>query len=97
MVKLFYGRLFEIAPQVRPLFRIEIGQQSQKLLDMLTTIAGALDIFETLRPQLEELRHRHMAYGAKPEHYDALRVGSAVGNGKCARSGVRQGNQSGLG
>jgi nitric oxide dioxygenase len=74
VVKLFYGRLFELAPQVRPLFRIDINQQSRKLLDMLTTIVAAIDNFEALRPRLEELGYKHIAYGAKPEHYEALRV-----------------------
>jgi len=74
VVQLFYGRLFEIAPQVRPLFRVDLTQQSRKLLDMLTTIVSAIDNFEALRPRLEDLGHKHIAYGAKPEHYDALRV-----------------------
>jgi hemoglobin-like flavoprotein len=74
VVQLFYGRLFEIAPQVRPLFRVDITNQSRKLLDMLTTIVSAIDNFEDLRPRLEELGFKHVAYGAKPEHYDALRV-----------------------
>ena len=82
VVQLFYGRLFEIAPQVRPLFRTEISQQSRKLLDMLTTVVGALDHFDGLRPKLEELGYRHIAYGARPEHYDAVRVALlwAMGN-----------------
>jgi len=81
-VQLFYGRLFEIAPQLRPLFRLEIAQQSRKLLDMLTTIVGAIDNFEALRPRLGELGHKHVAYGAKPEHYESLRVALlwAMGN-----------------
>jgi hemoglobin-like flavoprotein len=74
VVQLFYGRLFEIAPQVRPLFRVDITNQSRKLLDMLTTIVSAIDNFEALRPRLEDLGYKHVAYGAKPEHYNALRI-----------------------
>jgi len=74
VVKLFYGRLFEIEPGVRDLFRVDMGQQSRKLLDMLTTIVKAMDDFEALRPTLEALGRRHVDYGAKPEHYAALRV-----------------------
>jgi hemoglobin-like flavoprotein len=74
VVKLFYGRLFEIAPQVRPLFRVDIGEQSRKLMNMLTTIIDALDNFEALQLQLEDLGRKHVGYGAKPEHYEALRV-----------------------
>ena len=82
VVQLFYGRMFEIAPQVRPMFRVEISLQSRKLLDMLTTIVSAIDDFETLRPRLEDLGRKHVMYGVKPEHYDALRVALlwAMGN-----------------
>jgi len=74
VVRLFYGRLFEIAPQVRGLFRIDIREQSRKLQDMLTSIVAALDRFDEFQPVLADLGRRHVTYGAKPEHYDALRV-----------------------
>ena len=32
---LFYGRLFEIAPQVRPLFPADLKEQKRKLMAML--------------------------------------------------------------
>jgi hemoglobin-like flavoprotein len=73
VVRLFYGRLFEIAPQVRPLFKTEIGEQSRRLSEMLNTIVGALDNFDTLRPVLADLGRRHVEYGVRPEHYELLR------------------------
>ena len=73
VVRLFYGRLFEIAPQVRGLFRAPIAEQSRKLKDMLSTVVDALDHFEELRPRLADLGRKHVQYGAKPEHYEALR------------------------
>lgn len=73
VVRLFYGRLFEIAPQVRPLFRTEIGEQSRRLNEMLKAIVGALDRFDEFRPVLAELGRRHVDYGVRPEHYELLR------------------------
>jgi len=73
VVRLFYGRLFELAPQVRALFRTDIGEQSRKLSDMLAAIVGALDRFDELRPQLAELGRRHVDYGVRPEYYEVLR------------------------
>jgi len=73
VVFLFYGRLFELAPEVRNLFHIDMREQTRKLADMIATIVGALDRFEELRPELMELGRRHAGYGAKPEHYDMLR------------------------
>ena len=72
VVLLFYGRLFELAPEVRPLFKIEIREQAHKLMEMLRTVITALDRFDELRPQFAELGRRHLDYGAKPEHYEVL-------------------------
>lgn len=74
LTKLFYGRLFELAPSTRYLFKVSLEEQSRKLLEMLVTAAEALDDFESLRPRLTELGRKHVAYGAKPEHYDVLRT-----------------------
>src|SRR5215470_1373332 len=74
LTKLFYGRLFEIAPGVRPLFKHSLEEQSRKLLAMLGAIVDALDHLEELRPQLVELGRKHVTYGAKPEHYEAMRT-----------------------
>ena len=74
LTKLFYGRLFELAPSVRGLFASDLNEQSRKLLEMLGTVVNALDRFEELRPQLAELGRRHVSYGARPEHYDVVRV-----------------------
>ncbi|SPE41319.1 hypothetical protein SBA3_4220008 [Candidatus Sulfopaludibacter sp. SbA3] len=72
VVLLFYGRLFELAPQVRGLFKIEIREQAVKLLDMLKTVVDALDRFEELRPQLAELGRKHAGYNVQPAYYQVL-------------------------
>jgi nitric oxide dioxygenase len=66
---LFYGRLFELAPEVRPMFKQDIAVQGRKLMDMLTTLVGHLDAFEHIEPALEALGQRHAGYGVRPEHY----------------------------
>ena len=65
----FYGHLFEIAPQVRPLFRNSIKSQGRALVRMLDTAVGLLDRVDALRPKLEALALRHVLYGALPEHF----------------------------
>lgn len=74
LTKLFYGRLFEVAPATRGLFKPSLDEQSRKLLDMLGTVVDALDDFEGLRPRLVELGRRHVQYGARPEHYEIVRT-----------------------
>ena len=70
---LFYGRLFELAPETRALFSISIREQAGKLMKTLRMVIDAMDDFEALRPQLAELGRRHVGYGVKPEYYQVLR------------------------
>jgi hemoglobin-like flavoprotein len=73
ILKLFYGRLFNLDPSLRPLFTSDINVQTQKLADSLATVIGALDKFDAARPILRELGARHVSYGVKPHHYDTVR------------------------
>jgi hemoglobin-like flavoprotein len=72
LVQLFYGRLFQIAPSVRPMFRNDIGTQSRKFSDMLEALVEGLDDFDQQRPALRAMGLRHVAYGVVPAHYDTL-------------------------
>lgn len=69
---LFYGRLFQMDPQLRPMFRQDIEVQGRKLMDMLTALTTNLDHFEDLVPVLKALGQRHAGYGVRPEHYDLV-------------------------
>jgi nitric oxide dioxygenase len=73
---LFYGRLFEIAPETRGLFRGAMDKQGRKLVSALETIVNSLGDFEAIVPIARDLAERHAAYGVAREHY-AL-VGSAL-------------------
>ena len=72
VAELFYGRLFELAPQTRNLFAIEIRTQARKLNETLRSVVDALDRFDELRPQLLELGRKHAEYRVQPQHYDML-------------------------
>ena len=73
---LFYNRLFEIAPQVKHMFRSPIDGQSKKLLAMIGYIITRLDRLETILPEIERLAKKHISYGVKPDHYAT--VGDAL-------------------
>ncbi len=73
---LFYDRLFESAPGVRPLFPDDMAEQKKKLMQMLATAVANLDRVEEILPALEDLGRRHVDYGTRPEHYDT--VGEAL-------------------
>jgi hemoglobin-like flavoprotein len=72
LVELFYGRLFQIAPAVRPMFRNDIGIQARKFSDMLEALVEGLEDFDQQRPALRAMGLRHVAYGVVPAHYDTL-------------------------
>ena len=58
----FYERLFELAPQVKPLFGEDMSQQSKKLMRMLGIIVDGLYNFEEITQQIIELGERHQGY-----------------------------------
>src|SRR5271169_5310990 len=73
---LFYGRLFEMAPETRALFRGDMKVQGQKLMAALATVVGGLDRIEAVLPVACDLAKRHVAYGVEPGHYQL--VGAAL-------------------
>jgi hemoglobin-like flavoprotein len=73
---LFYGRLFEIAPAVRPLFHGDMAEQGRKLMATLTVVVNGLNSLETILPAASALAKRHVAYGVRPAHYQT--VGEAL-------------------
>ncbi|RYD80941.1 MAG: hypothetical protein EOP53_07320, partial [Sphingobacteriales bacterium] len=73
---LFYGRLFEIAPQLRPMFRGEVAEQSQKLTTMLNYVIKKLDVLPEIIDEVKGLAKRHVKYGVQDEHYQT--VGAAL-------------------
>ena len=73
---LFYGRLFEIAPQVRSMFPQDLTQQKKKLVAMLGTVVAGLSHLDTLLRTVRALGRQHAGYGVRPHHYAP--VGSAL-------------------
>jgi hemoglobin-like flavoprotein len=73
---IFYRRLFELEPRLRPLFKTDIEIQSAKLVDMLRLSLSLLERPAALAAELEELGARHVTYGVKEEHYEL--VGQAL-------------------
>lgn len=74
--KLFYGRLFEIAPEVKPLFKGDMAEQGRKLMTTLAVVVNGLRNLEAVLPAAKALAVKHVAYGVKPEHYQP--VGEAL-------------------
>jgi hemoglobin-like flavoprotein len=61
----FYGRLFEAAPAVMPLFAgTDLRRQKTMLLGTLVLLRKSLRDLDAIVPRLRELGARHVAYGA---------------------------------
>jgi len=73
---LFYGRLFEIAPAVKPLFRGDMKEQGRKLMATLGVVVHGLANLESILPAASALAKRHVDYGVKATDYTP--VGAAL-------------------
>ena len=70
--ELFYGKLFELDPTLKPMFKGDMKAQGGKLMTMIGVAVSNLDRPETLLPVLRGLGARHGAYGVKDHHYDTV-------------------------
>jgi nitric oxide dioxygenase len=73
---LFYGRLFEIAPEVKPLFKDDMKQQGAKLMATLAVVVNGLSNLQSILPAASALAKRHVGYGVSAADYTP--VGAAL-------------------
>jgi len=66
---LFYRKLFELAPALKPLFIGDMRSQGQRLMQMIAGAVRLLDRPESLLPVLAHLGARHAGYGVQPADY----------------------------
>ena len=74
--ELFYGRLFELDPNLKPLFKGDMAEQGKKLMTMITVAVNGLNDLEKIVSAVKQLGVRHVGYGVEDSHYDT--VGSAL-------------------
>jgi hemoglobin-like flavoprotein len=73
---LFYGRLFEMDPSLRSMFKGDMKVQGEKLMKMITVAVDNLERLDEIVPAVQELGVRHLEYGVKNSQYDT--VGAAL-------------------
>jgi hemoglobin-like flavoprotein len=66
---LFYERLFERNPRLKPLFKGDMGEQGKKLMKVLATVVGALNRLDDIVPAVQALGRKHAQYGVTDDHY----------------------------
>jgi hemoglobin-like flavoprotein len=70
---LFYGRLFELDPSLRSLFKKDMLEQGRSLRIMLSMVTAGLTQLDKLTPALAACGRRHVAYGVVDSQYDTVR------------------------
>ena len=73
---LFYGRLFELDPELKPLFKSDLKEQGAKLMKMLGMVVNGLKNLDALVPAVQDLGKRHVDYGVTAPMYAT--VGEAL-------------------
>lgn len=68
----FYSKLFFDMPHLEKLFHSSRDVQSRKLVEMLSVIVGRLDNLDELTEEIKQLAIRHVQYGVKEQHYEAV-------------------------
>lgn len=77
--EIFYSKLFELDPNLKPLFPSSedaMKAQGNKLMTMLAAAVAGLNNLDALIPVLKGLGKRHVEYKVEPSHYDT--VGAAL-------------------
>jgi hemoglobin-like flavoprotein len=70
--ELFYGRLFALNPNLRPLFKGDMQEQGRKLMAMIATAVANLDRLDAVVPAVQDLGRRHAGYGVSHADYDTV-------------------------
>lgn len=74
--EIFYARLFELDPSLKPMFKGDMKEQGRKLITMISTAVNGLNNLEAIVGAVQDLGKRHIDYGVKKEHYAT--VGQAL-------------------
>lgn len=69
---IFYDKLFELDPSLRPMFRGDLTEQGRKLMQMLSFAVSSLRRLEQIVPAVEDLGRRHAGYGVRDQHYSTV-------------------------
>ena len=74
--ELFYGKLFDLDPSLKPMFKGDMKEQGEKLTRMIGIAVDHLDKLDEVVPAVQDLGVKHLEYGVKTSHYDT--VGEAL-------------------
>lgn len=74
--ELFYGKLFELDPSLKSLFKGDMKEQGKKLMATLNLAVMSLTKLDTILSAVKELGRKHVQYGVPDQSYAT--VGQAL-------------------
>lgn len=69
---LFYTRLFEVDPSLRPLFTGDMTEQGRKLMRMISIVVTNLTRLESVAAAVANLGRKHATWGVTEAHYGTV-------------------------
>lgn len=72
MTTTFYDRVFELAPDIRPMFPADMTNLKHDFISKLAVLVGSLDETTGLLSGADILGRNHLRYGVRPEHYPVV-------------------------
>jgi methyl-accepting chemotaxis protein len=69
---MFYNRLFELDPNLKPLFKEDMAEQRKALMATLKVAVKGLTDLDSILPAVQQLGERHGGYGVKDEDYTTV-------------------------
>jgi hemoglobin-like flavoprotein len=74
--EMFYQHLFEMAPEVKPLFKGDMKKQGAMLMGSIKLAVDNINNPSVLLPAIQKLGERHAKYNVQEDHYTT--VGQAL-------------------
>ena len=69
-----FDSLFRHDSSLRYLFPDDLSDHRHRLISMIAFLVRRLDRWERVEPHLRNLGHRHVTYGARPEHFKTFHL-----------------------
>ena len=70
--ELFYGKLFELDPQLKSLFTSDMKEQGKKLMQMIGVAVANLHQLDQVVEPVQQLGVRHKGYKVEDKDYDTV-------------------------
>jgi len=70
--EIFYDKLFDLDPSLKPMFKGDMKEQGAKLMSMIGTAVNGLNDLGSIVPAVQNLGKNHVGYGVKDSHYDTV-------------------------